>query len=273
MPKVPQGIYFNDNNSYTCKWLENLWPSSKVDCQSIINITRDHVKDYRRVHLFAGIGGWEYALQLANWPNNLPVWTGSCPCQPFSVAGKRKGESDARHLWPEMFRLIQECRPPTIFGEQVAGKLGLEWFAGVRTNLEGIGYAVGGADLPAACVGAPHIRQRLFWVAHSHGNEFDDTFREPIAEVARGKNYSEYPERRGASKPSRTGISEPWNSWLEVQSRDGKTRRIPGVKQGIFPLAPRVSGTVEQIRAYGNAVVPQVAAVFIRSYLETKTPR
>ena len=97
------------------------------------------------------------------------MWTGSCPCQPFSVAGKGKGTDDERHLWPALFRLIRECRPSIVFGEQVTSKAGREWFAGVRADLEGVGYGAAAADLCAAGVGAPHIRQRLYWVAQDVG--------------------------------------------------------------------------------------------------------
>ena len=89
------------------------------------------------------------------------------PCQPLSVAGQRQGDVDQRHLWPAFHRLIAERRPATILGEQVAGKDGREWMAAVRADLEALGYAVGVACLPAAGLGAPHLRYRLFWVAHA----------------------------------------------------------------------------------------------------------
>src|SRR5207237_5912839 len=101
-----------------------------------------------------------------------PVWTGSCPCQPFSSAGKQNGTEDARHLWPWMRHLMFRCRPAIAFGEQVASCLGREWLAGVRANLETLGYSVGAADLCAAGVGSPHRRQRLFWVADSASRGF-----------------------------------------------------------------------------------------------------
>lgn len=122
--KRTEDVYFNEIEPYPAGWLRNAWPGAVVDERSICDVRADDVRGYRRVHLFAGIGGWELALKLAGWPEDVPVWTGSCPCQPFSVAGKRKGQQDERHLWPEMFRLIRECpeqaRPSFIFGEQVA---------------------------------------------------------------------------------------------------------------------------------------------------------
>lgn len=162
--------YYNDRVPFVCEWLRSLiaareLPAGPVERRDIAHVEGASLFRYRQCHFFAGIGGWPYALGLAGWPEDREVWTGSCPCQPFSVAGKRAGPSDERHVWPEFLRLIAECRPATVFGEQVASPLGREWLGRVRADLEALGYAVGGADLCAAGVGAPHIRQRLFWVA------------------------------------------------------------------------------------------------------------
>ena len=124
------------------------------------------LKDSTAAIIFAGIAGWDLALRLAGW-GDRPVWTGSCPCQPLSGAGQRNGHADERHLWPAFHRLIAERRPPTVFGEQVAGKDGREWFAAVRADLERLGYACGAADMPAAGVGAPHILSGLDSTAKS----------------------------------------------------------------------------------------------------------
>lgn len=140
----------------------------KIDDRSIVDVSPDDVTGYERVHWFAGLGGWDYALTLAGWRGE--VWTGSCPCQPFSVAGRNLGTADPRHLWPEWRRLIAEFHPPVVFGEQVASAAGRTWLSGVRTDLEALAYAVGGADLCAASVNAPHIRQRLWFVADSKRN-------------------------------------------------------------------------------------------------------
>ena len=140
--------YYNDTDPYAAAWLRNLIAAGliaagDVDERDVREVQPDDLRGYRQVHLFAGIGGWSYALRLAGWPDDRPVWTGSCPCQPFSSAGQRRGHADQRHLWPAFFRLIAECRPTTIFGEQVASALGREWFAGVRADLEHVGYACG----------------------------------------------------------------------------------------------------------------------------------
>ncbi len=169
-------IYYNENDRFAIAWLKQLIyfgaiPDGDIDERSIVEVTAADVAGYEQCHFFAGIGGWVYALDLAGWRG--PVWTGSCPCQPFSVAGGQAGTSDKRHLWPELHRLARDARPPVLFGEQVASRLGREWLAGVRSDLEALGYAVGAADLCAAGVSAPHIRQRLYWVGHAHKERRD----------------------------------------------------------------------------------------------------
>jgi len=163
--------YYNENDRDAASWLRQLIemgaiPKGDVDTRSIEDVTPDDLGFYDQCHFFAGIGGWSYALSLAGVPSNYPLWTGSCPCQPFSTAGKRTGSDDERHLWPAFHWLIQQCRPGIVFGEQVASVDGLRWWDGVATDLEGISYTCAAVDLPAAGVGAPHIRSRLFWVAH-----------------------------------------------------------------------------------------------------------
>lgn len=164
--------YYNENDPKAAAWLreliaEGLIAPGDVDERSIEDVRPTDLVRYTQCHFFAGIGGWSLALRMAGWPDDRLVWTGSCPCQPFSAAGKRKGTADERHLWPAFHWLIAQCQPPIVFGEQVASKAGREWLAGVRADLEALGYAVGAADLCAASVGAPHIRQRLWWVADS----------------------------------------------------------------------------------------------------------
>ena len=170
--RIPTAAYYNDNDPRAAAWLRELIkagliPDGDVDERSICDVRLPDLYGYTQCHFFAGIGGWPYALRLAGWPADRPVWTGSCPCQPFSQAGKRRGRRDARHLWPQWCKLIAECGAPVVFGEQVASPLGREWLGGVQASLEAVGYAVGRADVCAAGVGAPHIRQRLWWVAES----------------------------------------------------------------------------------------------------------
>lgn len=136
-----------------------------VDERSIEDVVPTDLLGYTQCHFFAGIGVWSYALRLAGWPDDRPIWTGSCPCQPFSPAGKGEGFADERHLWPVFHWLIRQCQPVVVFGEQVARKDGLEWLDLVSSDLEALGYACGAVPFPAAGIGAPHIRERLYWVA------------------------------------------------------------------------------------------------------------
>jgi DNA (cytosine-5)-methyltransferase 1 len=201
--------YYNENDKFAADWLENLIekgiiPDGKVDRRPIAEVQADDVRGFTQCHFFAGIGGWSLALQLAGWAPHRPVWTGSCPCQPFSQAGKQKANKDERHLWPEMYRLINECRPEIVFGEQVASpevvgaqleadfviaiqegefaranKLAKRliasksfnatprWVDGIRSDLETANYSLRLRVLGAFSVGAPHKRSRLFWVADS----------------------------------------------------------------------------------------------------------
>ena len=164
------GAYYNEIEPFAAAWLRELIKArliapGEVDERSIEEVQPTDIRGFTQCHFFAGIGVWSYALRNAGWPDDLAVWTGSCPCQSFSQSGKGEGFSDKRHLWPSWFRLISECSPDTVFGEQVAGKDGLAWLDVVSADLEGAGYAIGAIDTCAAGLGAPHIRQRLFFVA------------------------------------------------------------------------------------------------------------
>ena len=164
--------YYNEVDAYAAEWIRNLIAAGlitagDVDTRSVVDVHPSDLRGYARCHFFAGIGVWDYALGLAGWPADRPVWTGSCPCQPFSTAGRRGGTADERHLWPAWCHLIAECRPSTVLGEQVASADGLAWLDLVHADLDGLGYTFGAADLCAAGIGAPHIRQRSWFVAYA----------------------------------------------------------------------------------------------------------
>jgi DNA (cytosine-5)-methyltransferase 1 len=168
--------YYNEIDPYAAQWLRNLIAAKHiapgdVDERSIVDVRADDLRGYTQCHFFAGIGGWSRALRLADWGNDRHVWTGSCPCQPFSSAGKGKAADDERHLWPAWFSLIRELCPPVVFGEQVEAAIGWGWLDVVFADLEKEGYACGVAVLPACGVGAPHIRQRLWFVADAGYDE------------------------------------------------------------------------------------------------------
>ncbi|HEM6675033.1 TPA: DNA cytosine methyltransferase [Citrobacter amalonaticus] len=171
--------YYNEIDPFAAQWLRNLIAGGhiapgEVDERSIEDVTPDDLRGFTQCHFFAGIGVWSYSLRLAGWPDDKPVWTGSCPCQPFSAAGKGDGFADERHLWPHFFHLISECRPQHVFGEQVAAGNANTWFDLVQTDLEGMGYAFGLVPFAAAGIGAPHIRERAYWAAHA-SSKFEST--------------------------------------------------------------------------------------------------
>jgi len=177
--------FYNEWDPYAASWLRQLVedghiPPGEVDERDINTIDPDELIRYTQCHFFAGIGGWVYALRLANWGDRR-VWTGSCPCQPFSVAGNKKGASDKeRNLWPVWFNLIKVVRPDTVFGEQVASAVNekYQWLDAVSHDLEDEGYRIGSGILPACSVKAPHIRQRLWFVADTNDNGRDESMRE-----------------------------------------------------------------------------------------------
>ena len=170
--------YYNEIDQYAAQWLGNLIAAGHiapgiVDTRSIEDVHPSDLAGFTQCHFFAGIGVWSLALRRAGWSDDRPVWTGSCPCQPFSAAGKGVGFADERHLWPAFFHLISECRPAAVFGEQVASKDAGPWIDLVHADLETMGYAFGAVPFPSASIGAPHIRDRLYWVANAPNQRWD----------------------------------------------------------------------------------------------------
>jgi len=199
--------YYNEMEPYAAQWLRNLIDKGliakgEVDERSILDVDSADLRGFTQCHFFAGIGGWSLAARLAGWPDDRPLWTGSAPCQPFSVAGQQKGKEDERHLWPVFFDLIRECRPDVVFGEQVASAIGKGWLDGVSADVEGAGYACGAAVLGAHSVGSPHIRQRLYWVADS-GSERREGERLLLRVEAPGRHAPAVLEATGSGTDSR----------------------------------------------------------------------
>lgn len=162
--------YYNEIDPYAAQWLRNLMGAGhiakgEVDERSIVDVRPDDLRGFTQCHFFAGIGVWSHALRSAGWADDRPVWTGSCPCQPFSAAGRQQGTADERHLWPVWFDLIRECRPAIVLGEQVEAAIRHGWLDLVQADMEGSGYACGAVAAPAAGFGAPHIRARLYFAA------------------------------------------------------------------------------------------------------------
>ncbi|WP_080409078.1 DNA cytosine methyltransferase [Burkholderia ubonensis] len=164
--------YYNERDPHAAGTLRNLIAAGliapgDVDERDILDVHPDDLRGYTQHHFFAGIGVWSYALRRAGWDDDRPVWTGSCPCQPFSSAGKGLGFDDERHLWPAWYWLIGERRPPVVFGEQVANSAVDPWIDLVHVDVEALDYAYGCVPFPSAGVGAPHIRDRAYWMAYA----------------------------------------------------------------------------------------------------------
>ncbi|MEH9303395.1 DNA cytosine methyltransferase [Klebsiella variicola] len=293
--------YYNEIDPFAAQWLRNLIAAGhiapgEVDERSIEDVTPDDLRGFTQCHFFAGIGVWSHSLRLAGWPDDRPVWTGSCPCQPFSAAGKGDGFADERHLWPHFFHLISERRPQHVFGEQVAAGNANVWFDLVQADLEGVGYAFGLVPFTSAGIGAPHIRERSYWVAHAHGVISDR--RGDVRETGLGNaNITRLEGLIGndcaAGREKATGpaaapgvhlrpleVNGFWRDADWLFCRDGKWRPV---EPGTFPLVDGASarmGRVEpgvarvassnrvgRLKGYGNAINAQAAAAFIRAYM------
>lgn len=373
--------YYNEWDAKTAAWLRELirrghLPDGIVDERSITEVAPEDLRGFRQWHFFAGIGGWPLALKLAEWPAYAPVCTGSPPCQPFSVAGKRGGRDDSRHLAPAFLDLIAELRPPAIFGEQVSAAIKELWLDALFVELEDEGYTCASAVLPACSVGAPHKRDRLFFGAIDLADLVSDglerrlrgwadkewqIIRRPAGRggaagdlsnaehlqrpqpmsglraggmVPGGRDEEAHPPaghrgdgglangdddrqqsgtrgggrsgpsgsvddpgRRGSSRQlpdtaDSTGLAGvegavigelsggygevyacsglpdqdhgAWSNADWLLCRDGNFRPV---ESGTFPLANGVPARVVRLRGYGNAIVPQVAAQFIRNFM------
>ena len=224
-------IYVNEIDPYCAQWLQNLMdagvlPPGHIDTRSIEDVTPN---------------------DLAGWPRNRPVWTGSCPCQPFSAAGKGAGFADERHLWPAWQHLIAQRKPATVFGEQVEGPAARLWLDIVCSDLEGLGYAFGAAVIPAASVGSPQLRHRTWFVADAHDAR-----------------------RQGAERQGQSGAT--WQGRATARSElmrpdCGHWPPGPGAVNLIPVRTDGVSNAVGGCKAYGNAIVPQVAAEFVAAFM------
>ncbi len=368
--------YYNEWDAPTAAWLRELIankliPRGVVDERSIVEVEAQDLAGFTQCHFFAGIGGWAHALDLAGVGSNTRLWTGSPPCQPFSSAGKQLGQFDPRHLAPVFLRLVGECRPPILFGEQVAAAIGKSWMCDLQAHLEDEDYAVGFTILPACSVGAPHKRDRIFFGASSLAHRGDDTQQsgsrggrcrggeEPRDYVRRGRSLdglayapgggrgeeqqdnggryagvdarqiigptgdgytncmananSEQRNRNGGRRSARRLESANGGDHSDLADTFGnrRKRRVPGredtqretergpagrsratdvpdarhggwdrvdglgcrdgkyraVEPGTFPLADGLPARVGRLRGYGNAIVPQAAAEFIRAFL------
>lgn len=260
--------YYNEWDKGAASWLRELIkagliPNGYVDDRSITEVTPSDLEGFTQCHFFAGIGGWPLALQLAGVSASTRLWTGSPPCQPFSVAGQSLGFDDERHLAPVLLRLVRECKPQYFFGEQVAAAISKHWIDFVFLNLEDKGYACGAAVLPACSVGAPHSRDRLFFgaamdYANDAGAQGYGRFESVIFPQGR-----ENEKRHALSSDVATRL---WSGWKADAGADGTTRSLPA---GFGTPAYGLSTRVGRLRGYGNAIVPQVAEEFIKAFMKS----
>ncbi|WP_354565467.1 DNA cytosine methyltransferase [Herbaspirillum seropedicae] len=225
------GAYYNEIEPFAAAWLRELIKGGhiaggEVDTRSIEDVRPDDLRGFDQCHFFAGIGGWSLALRRAGWPDCRPVWTGSCPCQPFSSAGQGAGFNDERHLWPSFHWLIQECRPAVVAGEQVASKDADPWLDLVQDDLEAMGYAFGAVAFPSAGVGAPHIRDRTYWVAYGSRAR---SFRGRKLEDSDAEDQQRKAAERQWSALGIEGLRAP--SWMAQHHGHGRgTSAIAGVR-------------------------------------------
>lgn len=299
--------YYNEWDKGAAAWLRELInnkliPYGYVDERSITEVTPSDLEGFTQCHFFAGIGGWPLALKLAGVPASTRLWTGSPPCQPFSVAGKSLGFDDERHLAPAFLRLIRECEPELLFGEQVAAAIGKHWLDFVFLNLEEKGYSCASSVLPACSVGAPHKRDRLFFgaykLADTNGQRLQGVWSYSNAEGWQGQDIRQsglciragafcvaHAESKGQSH---RGSGSALTQLTETSGEGGTTRTNPHhgfwsdadwlgcrdrkfrpVEPGTFPLANGIPSRVGRLRGYGNAIVPQVAAEFVKAFMES----
>jgi DNA (cytosine-5)-methyltransferase 1 len=258
---------------------------------------------FKHGSLFSGIGGFDLAAEWMGWENifhcewnefgqkilnhywpnaisygditktnftihrgAIDVLTGGFPCQPYSVAGKRKGKEDERHLWPEMLRAIREISPTFIVGENVHGIV--NWNGGlvfheVQTDLENEGYEILPVILPACAVGAPHRRDRIWFVAANYDSERckrNKEFEEKFKHNGRRKAFGEFNSHVSPGIIANSNIGrfkECWPKWFtsrEFTQNYGFTSE-PGICRGDDGFPYRV----DRLKALGNAIVPQVA--------------
>ena len=259
--------YYNEFDTYCAQWLRNLIdaghiPPGDVDERSITEVKADEIKDYDQWHFFAGLGGWGYAARLAGIGDASGILTGSPPCQPFSTAGKRQGYADNRHLAPVWLDLVAALRPAWVFGEQVAAAIKKDdWLDDLLDALETEGYATGAAVLPACGVGAPHIRQRLWFVA---GLANTDALRRQRERRSSPPQSERIAQREQVSRRK----SESETGWANADWFSCRDEHWRPAESGTFPLADGVPARVGRLRAYGNAIVPQVAAKIIKAAME-----
>lgn len=252
---------FCDIDPFCQRVLKKHWPNSKIygDIRQLItNSERE------------GLERGEYKTGQSTRQNTL--LTGGFPCQPFSQAGQRKGTADDRYLWPQMFRVIQLTKPTWVIAENVSGLV--TWNEGmvleqVCIDLESEGYEVQPFIIPAVAKNAPHRRDRVWIVGHSKYNgqyatQNRDITQNPISERSGGRDENTR-QVLGSESPEIENERPSWEkNWVEVAAElcgvdDGLPVELDGFK------LTKAKHRAEQLKAYGNAIVPQVAIEILKA--------
>jgi len=228
---------FCDNDLFCQEVLKKHWPDSKIygDIRSITkeSFTTDTTDSGGGES--SEPGGWgTHSSGLGN-RTTTDLLTGGFPCQPFSQAGRRRGTSDDRYLWPEMLRVIEEARPQWVIGENVAGIEHMD-FDGMLAQLEDKGYQIEVFDIPACAVGAPHKRRRFWIVAHANCIRFQRVKRGVLAEQNKEREW-----HIKTFSLSTWGTSNLCSESKVLRINDGLPDKL------------------DRIKSLGNAIVPQVA--------------
>ncbi len=279
-------LSFVECDKFCQKVLSKHWPDVPI-IQDVREVTLEKIMAHAFINR-RGFDGLESGIREEDKAFNrepdginnvrIDLLTGGFPCQPFSCAGKRQGASDARFLWPEMLRVIQETAPTWIIAENVPGLLslngGLE-FESVYASLENEGYEVQAFVIPACAVNAPHRRDRVWIVAHDGSQRTERISEEDQNKGARAELRTEsgggsedvsYPSsvRSGPRGTERQG--QQWDtasdgvSWWATEPDVGR-------------VANGVPARVDRIKALGNAIVPQIAQVIGQAIMEYENDR
>lgn len=218
----------------------------------------------------------------SDYAGRIDILTGGFPCQPFSSAGKRKGRDDNRHLWPEMLRVIREIKPTWVVAENVRGLLSIEdgmAFEQVCVDLENEGYEVQPILIPACAVNAPHKRERIWFIANRQCERpiqcesqeqprlkkrlFKRSYSDNVADTNHGGSAEQKQQTTGHQQFNRY-VAEWAKDWFEVAAEFCSLDDGLPIELGEFKRS-KAGHRNEQIKAYGNAIVPQVAYQIFKS--------
>jgi len=190
--------------------------------------------------------------------NKVDILTGGFPCQPFSVAGKKRGKKDERYLWPEMLRIIQQCHPHWVIAENVVGIVEME-LDNIIDDLEREGYESQAFIIPACAANAPHRRDRLWIVANAMRKRCDG-----------GVYYWEPRHIQKNKEWNMEKIQQEWSQFIPQPWKIMSAHEFIQANAGFMRINNGIPHRLHRIRSLGNSIVPQLAYVFMKliKYLE-----